>query len=108
MKGRGAGVYIVLFWAVVLAFAPEARGNHFISLKKCHKACDKICSKFGEENEMPEKDPGQDVGLGGVCHCSCCPDGTGMYCFKCFDKKAPEPAFCFNKLRGFIPVPSKE
>ena len=108
MKRRTASVCIALFWIVVFACVPLANGNHFISLKKCHKVCDKICLKFGEENEMPDKDPRQKVGLGGICHCSCCPDGTGMYCFKCFDQKAPEPAFCFNKLKGFIPVSPKE
>ena len=47
-------------------------------------SCDKTCKKFLTENEMPTKEIGQVLGLGGTCHCSCCPDGTGMYCFKCY------------------------
>ena len=31
-------------------------GTTVYFVEKCHKVCDKICLKFGEENEMPDKD----------------------------------------------------
>ena len=54
-----------------------------------------MCHAFSQENEMPTK---------ALCHCSCCADGTGMYCFKCNDKKITEPLSCFNSLKGQIPT----
>ena len=97
-------IYIIFIIASIAIFPYEIVSARFLDLKSCHVSCDKTCKKFLTENEMPTKEIGQVLGLGGTCHCSCCPDGTGMYCFKCYDKSLPEPAFCFNKLRGMIPI----
>ena len=74
--------------------------SRFASANKCHQICDPICKKWGDENYVSP--PNTNPPDGPTCQCSCCEDGTGLFCYKCRKKSTSEPSSCTSRWNNRI------